>query len=60
MKDISQVLRQKEQDLLRVKHEVEALHLTVTLLSDEKTVAGNSEVVAIPTRNGNRWPLEIH
>ena len=60
MKDISQVLRQKEQDLLRVQHEVEALHLTITLLSDENTAGVHSDVVPIPTRNANRWPLEVH
>jgi len=58
MKDISYVLMQKEQDLLRVQHEIEALRVAITLLSDENT--GRGEPVPIPTRNGNRWPLEIH
>ena len=35
MKDIHEVLRQKESDLARVSHEVESLQLVATLLSDE-------------------------
>ena len=36
MKDIHEVLRQKESDLARVSHEVESLQLVTTLLSDEQ------------------------
>jgi hypothetical protein len=60
MKDISDVLLQKEQDLLRVRQEIEALRLVITLLLDEKPgriAAGDP--TPLPVR-GNRWPLEIH
>jgi len=60
MKDISRVLMQKEQDLLRVRHEIEALHLAITLLSDETSANVSRDPVPIPTRSGNRWPLEVH
>ena len=60
MKDISYVLMQKEQDLLRVRHEIEALRVAITLLSEENSANVNHDVVPIPTRNGNRWPLDIH
>jgi hypothetical protein len=35
MKDAYQVLRQKEADLVRVRHEIESLLITASLLRDE-------------------------
>lgn len=35
MKDPTQVLRQKEEDLARVRHEIESLRIAASLLSDE-------------------------
>jgi hypothetical protein len=59
MKDISLVLLEKEQDMARVRYEIEALRLVAPLLADENTArAGAGEVTALPGRS-NRWPLEI-
>ena len=35
MKDVYEVLQQKEQDIARVRHEIESLHVAATLLSDD-------------------------
>ena len=35
MKDIYQVLTQKEMDMVRVQQEIEALHLVIPLLADD-------------------------
>jgi hypothetical protein len=35
MKDAYQVLRQKETDIARVRHEIESLRIVASLLSDE-------------------------
>jgi hypothetical protein len=37
MKDIFQLLLQKEEDILRVRQEIEALRLVIPLLADENT-----------------------
>jgi hypothetical protein len=37
MKDINEVLRQKEEDLARLRHEIESLQVVASLLSDELT-----------------------
>jgi len=59
MKDICYVLLKKEQDILRVRHEIEALRLVIPLLSDEKPSRGaEGESILVPERN-NRWPLQI-
>ena len=36
MKDVHQVLTQKEMDLVRVQKEIEALHLVIPLLAEER------------------------
>ena len=36
MKDVMEVLRAREQDLIRVREEVEALRLAAPLLTDEE------------------------
>jgi hypothetical protein len=60
MKDISQVLSQKEQDILRVRQEIEALRFVIPLLADENTRdTARSDVGPQPGREGNRWPLTI-
>ena len=60
MKDISQVLLQKEEDLLRVRQEIEALRFVIPLLADENTrnIAG-SDLSPLPGPEGNRWPFAI-
>jgi hypothetical protein len=37
MKDVYEVLHQKEADLARVRREIESLHLVASLLSDDLT-----------------------
>jgi hypothetical protein len=44
MKDPIEVLRMKEQDILRVKQEIEALRITAELLGEEPASAGNRRV----------------
>lgn len=58
MKDVHQVLRQKESDIVCVRKEIEALRTVIPLLVDE----GNSQAnaVALPASDvRNRWPLEL-
>jgi hypothetical protein len=60
MKNVYEVLRQKEMELTRLEKEVEALRLVAPLLSEEKEM--NSDVVksALPTAvNGPQAPLRI-
>jgi hypothetical protein len=44
MKDILEVLRMKEQDIVRVKQEIEALRITAELLGEESASAGDRRV----------------
>lgn len=44
MKNPLEVLRLKEQELLKVKREVDALHITVKLLADETPAIDDSKV----------------
>lgn len=37
MKDPNEILRQKEEELTRVRHEIESLQVAASLLSDEPT-----------------------
>jgi hypothetical protein len=41
MKILFEVLRMKEQDILRVKQEIEALRITAELLAEEPPSAGD-------------------
>ena len=60
MKDIYDVLREKEFDLLRVRGEVEALLLVVPLLEEaEHVVAAAPEPPAPQVYHRNRWPLKL-
>jgi hypothetical protein len=58
MKNVYEVLRQKEMELSRLEKEVEALRLVAPLLSEEKEM--NSDVVK-PARavNGPQQPIRI-
>ena len=60
MKNVYEVLRQKEMELTRLEKEVEALRLVAPLLSEEKEV--NSDV-AKPTLatavNGPQQPIRV-
>jgi hypothetical protein len=44
MKDPYEVLRMKEQDILRVKQEIEALRITAELLGEEPPSAGDRTI----------------
>jgi hypothetical protein len=44
MKDPFEVLRTKEQDILRVKQEIEALRITAELLGEEPPSAGDRTI----------------
>jgi hypothetical protein len=44
MKDPFEVLRMKEQDILRVKQEIEALRITAELLGEEPPSAGDRTI----------------
>ena len=44
MKDPFEVLRMKEQDMLRVKQEIEALRIAVELLGEEPPSAGDRTI----------------
>jgi len=53
MRDIYQILREKEQAVLRVRKELEALRFCLPLLAEGEESAGASP--AVPT---NHWPAE--
>jgi hypothetical protein len=44
MKNPLEVLRQKEQEILRVKQEIEALRITAKLIGEESSSAGDGRV----------------
>jgi hypothetical protein len=44
MKNIAEVLRTKEQEIARVKQEIEALRITAKLLGEEPVSAGEGRV----------------
>ena len=54
MKDLYLVLLQKEQEVQRVREEIEALRSVLPLLTDESPEAAKAEAPA-----GNKWPLEV-
>ena len=49
MKNVYEVLRQKELELTRLEKEVEALRVAAPLLSDDKDVAPTETAVSKPT-----------
>jgi hypothetical protein len=53
MRDVMELLRAKEQELLKVKRQVEALRIAAPLLGDEDDRIGTSptQVVARASRN---------
>jgi len=44
MKNPLEVLRMKEQELLKVRKEIDALKITLRLLSEEKLMAGPQKI----------------
>ena len=62
MKNIYEVLRQKELDLARLEKEVEALRLAAPLLADEKEVGAieaTNNKPALATSNSAQQPIRI-
>jgi hypothetical protein len=65
MKDIYEVLRSKEMDLVRLRTEVDALRFVAPLLAD--LIAEPSEVDGVrqpdllwtPALQKNKWPLKV-
>ena len=49
MKNVYEVLRQKEMELTRLEREVEALRLVAPLLSEEKEIGGEMAKPALAT-----------
>ena len=64
MKNIHEVLRNKEMDLVRLRTEVDALRLVAPLLSDSIAEPGNAEPVPqldaawTPALQKNKWPIK--
>jgi hypothetical protein len=60
MKNVYEVLRQKEMELTRLEKEVEALRLVAPLLSEEKEMNSDMGKPALATAvNGPQAPLRI-
>jgi hypothetical protein len=57
VKDVYQVLRQKEMELTRVRRELEALLCVAPLLSEEER--DRPEIPESAACRENRWPLRI-
>jgi hypothetical protein len=65
MKNIYEVLRNKEMDLVRLRTEVDALRLVAPLLADQ--LAESSDVDSVPRLDAawspalqkNKWPLKV-
>ncbi len=49
MKNVYEVLRQKELELARLEKEVEALRIAAPLLSEDKEADASSKSAAVPT-----------
>ena len=58
MKDLYEVLRQKEMEMGRLRKEVEALRKIIPLLAESNS-AGAPES-ASPGAVHNKWPLELN
>jgi hypothetical protein len=65
MKNIYEVLREKEMDLARLRTEVDALRFVVPLLADRIAEPGDDDVVRAtdlawtPALQKNKWPLKV-
>jgi len=60
MKNVYEVLRQKEMELTRLEKEVEALRLVAPLLSEEKETTPDIAAKPMPTAvNGPQQPIRI-
>jgi hypothetical protein len=69
MKNVYEVLREKEMRLARLRTEVDALRVAVPLLADRSTEAGDDHAVYqpmdqpdllwTPALERNKWPLTL-
>jgi len=60
MRNVYQLLRQKELDLERVRREVEALRAVVPLLAERSdSVVNQSGLSPSPDPQKNKWPLKV-
>jgi hypothetical protein len=59
MRDLHEVLRQKEMDLARVRQEVEALRYVAPLLFEAEDQPGSPDERSWSAAPKNRWPLEL-
>ena len=60
MKNVYEVLRQKEMELTRLEKEVEALRLVAPLLSEEKEITSDIAAKSLPTAvNAPQQPIRI-
>ena len=59
MRDPKQVLYEKEMDLARLRHQVEALRVVAPMLGEETdSLSARSDVRQEPAQR-NRWPLDV-
>ncbi len=54
MKDVQEVLRQKELELSRVRRQIEALRLIIPVLAES-----TDQQTARESGQRNRWPLQV-
>jgi len=59
VKDIYQVLRDKELAVARVRLELAALRFCLPLLTDANEANGASAAVEPSVAPSNRWPIEV-
>jgi hypothetical protein len=63
MKNIYEVLREKEMDLARLRTEVDALRFVVPLLADRiaeaDDVVRQPDIAWTPALQKNKWPLKV-
>jgi hypothetical protein len=65
MKNIYEVLREKEMDLARLRTEVDALRFVAPLLADRSADPGDApslhqpDLAWAPALHRNKWPLKV-
>ena len=50
MKDVNEILRKKEMDIVRLRQEIEALRYAIPLLSDDQPPAGHEASELQPSK----------
>jgi hypothetical protein len=64
MKNVYEVLREKEMRLARLRTEVDALRIVVPLLADhgeagDDSAANQPDLLWTPALERNKWPLKV-